>query len=309
MYGRDARYLWIMQNIKLAALTFAPPRAYLRSELLASVSVWSIERAVTAGSWSRILPQIYAPTEAAESFAVRAHAATLWSADARVAGRAALFAWGLIDRPPRTIEVAVPQDFRRRAPDWLRLRRRTRYPEAIELGLLRVVGPVDALLHGFGEGSRRVDEAVYRAVRSGIADAGDVRDAVALAPRVRKRRALIGVLEAAQRGAESYLEALAMADIFRTKEFAGLVFQHDVVVEGALYRLDAFDPVTRTAIECDGGRFHASAAARRRDCRRDAELAAIGIQTVRLTYRDVVDDPAWCRRAVLATMTARASRG
>jgi very-short-patch-repair endonuclease len=264
-----------------------------------------LKTALRAGTLVRVLPGVYALAEHAASFVVRAEAACLWHPDARLAGRAALYAWGLVDDPPATIEVAMPREAHRRYPDWLQPRRRLRFPDATQLGSLRVVPVIDALLHGFGESWRPADDAVYRAVRSGLASVEDVRGAVALAPRVRKRRQFYGTLEAAARGAESYLEARAMTRVFNTAEFASLIYQHDILTAGRLFRLDAFDAVTRTAIECDGAEHHASAAHRQRDVRRDALLAGIGIQTLRFTYADVVHDPEWCRSAVRAVLAAR----
>ena len=59
----------------------------------------------------------------------------------------------------------------------------------------------------------------------------------------------------------------------------------------------------RVVIETDGGRYHASAAKRRRDARKDEELTAMGFLVVRLRWSDVVDAPAATANALRATLT------
>lgn len=85
--------------------------------------------------------------------------------------------------------------------------------------------------------------------------------------------------------------------------------QHWVVADGEAFRLDTFDPESLTNFEFDGFAHHGSREAQERDKARDARLASIGIQAVRFTYEQVTQDPEWCRRIAVDTMTLRRLQG
>lgn len=53
------------------------------------------------------------------------------------------------------------------------------------------------------------------------------------------------------------------------------------------YRIDFFISCSQLAVEADGGYWHTSANGRLRDIRRDANLAALGITTVRITESEI----------------------
>jgi very-short-patch-repair endonuclease len=66
------------------------------------------------------------------------------------------------------------------------------------------------------------------------------------------------------------------------------------------WRVDFWFPSLRVAVETDGARFHATAAKRARDARRDAALEAAGVRVLRLRWADVTGDPAGAAAAVRA---------
>jgi very-short-patch-repair endonuclease len=57
------------------------------------------------------------------------------------------------------------------------------------------------------------------------------------------------------------------------------------------YELDCFWPDASLAVEIDGYAFHADRAAFEADRRRDADLAARGVQVIRITWRQITDEP------------------
>src|SRR5262249_8495840 len=65
------------------------------------------------------------------------------------------------------------------------------------------------------------------------------------------------------------------------------------------WRADFYYPEQRVVIETDGRLWHATAAARRRDARKTAELQEQGEVVLRLRWTDVVDAPAATADAVL----------
>lgn len=284
-------------------------QAYKRDELVAMVGRGALERAIATGAVTRVLPGIYAGHAHAQSFAVRAHAAQLWAGgDAALAGTAALFAWQLTDEPPARISLAVPAGQRRRSPAWLQVRRLTTRGRTTRRGLLQVAMPAYAIVQGYGDlPPRSRASVVYSAVTKRLVSPGQLRAALDASPRVPLRRQLERRLVAIEAGAESFLEEVSTFDVFNTKEFAHLVRQHEVVHEGELFRLDMYDPVTRTCIEADGKRYHSTPEQHQRDTRRDAILATRGILTVRLTYDDICDRPEWCRMIVREVLRARAT--
>ena len=169
-----------------------------------------------------------------------------------------------------------------------------------------IAQPAFAIVHGFADLEARYRaDAVYRAVRRRLVGADQLRAALDAGGRISARRAIERHIDAAERGAESYLEEHAMRGVFNTKEFARFVRQHDVVHEGQAFRLDMYDPLTKTAAECDGDRVHADPVQRRKDIRRDALLSTRGILTVRYGFRDLVESPAWCRMNLLQILRAR----
>ncbi len=64
------------------------------------------------------------------------------------------------------------------------------------------------------------------------------------------------------------------------------------------YVIDLHWPDRRLAVELDGGAFHRTAEAFERDRRRDADLAAAGYRTVRVTWRQLTRDPGWVARTL-----------
>jgi very-short-patch-repair endonuclease len=116
------------------------------------------------------------------------------------------------------------------------------------------------------------------------------------------------MLEAASHvaaGAESFLEVHAMQEVFVGKQFAGLLRQHLVNTGQRRYRLDLFDPRSMTAIEADGAEYHSTDRHWQHDIRRDADLAALGILTLRFSYWDLTERPEWCRSRALQVMVGR----
>ncbi|NYI42186.1 endonuclease domain-containing protein [Demequina lutea] len=265
----------------------------------------ALRAAVRSGAVTRLLPTLYAATEHAESTLTRAHAATTWVGSGSVViGAAAASAWELCE-PPRVITVTAPLSMSRAVPPWLSLKRLAERPPSALWHGCPVAMPGWAIATAYGHLPRhQADEMVYRAVRRGLATPGEIGEVAASLSSVRHRRELESTLAAAAAGSESYLETVGLRAVFSTNDFAGFIRQHRVLADGASYRLDMYDPVTRTAVELDGAVAHGGAGQRERDARRDVRLASIGIVTLRFVYRDLTERPAWCR-AMVTSATAR----
>jgi hypothetical protein len=69
--------------------------------------------------------------------------------------------------------------------------------------------------------------------------------------------------------------------------------------------LDVYCREAKVNFELDGAKWHGSAAARERDLRRDAALAAMGIMVVRFTHGQLTRTPEVVRAQVRAIVAAR----
>lgn len=273
------------------------------------VGASGIDSALAHGDIVRVLPGLYAATEHSESWAVRSRAASTWSPrGSALTGLGALFEWGLIDEVPDVVDLVVPRGCHRRGPRWMRVVSQTAWIDRHETadGAF-VAAPELALIHAFGRVpvSQR-PSLVYRAMSRRELDAERLMDQLDRLPRTRGRPMLVRLVARAHEGIESFLEDQGARRVLTGAPFVHFIRQHWLTVGAERFRADAFDPVTRTVFEFDGGHWHSKPEQRMRDIRRDALLLSIGIATVRFGYRDVMDRPGWCRAIALRVMSSRA---
>ncbi|WP_062381271.1 DUF559 domain-containing protein [Demequina pelophila] len=294
-------------GLTLAEALAREPRAFTFAELAGLATARKARTAIARGEVTRLLPDAYVGAIHRDSFAARVDAALLWAGPAAaVSGSSAMFIWGFLAQPPAQVEIALPHPSHPQTPDWLRLRRVTWDPPVSRVGALTVMGPSHAVILGYGRLPRRDRaSALYRAIRTGLVSAAGLQATLESVPRVPERRELVDRLQAAAAGSESYLEEAGLRRVFNTREFSRFIRQHSVVVQGLRFRLDMFDAETLTAVELDGAAYHSSPEQRLRDNQRDALLATVGIQTIRLPYHDVVERPDWCRALVRGVLVSR----
>jgi very-short-patch-repair endonuclease len=285
----------------------APATVASRSALIGRFGRRTLEAALQSSEVTRILPGFYAHSEHARGFATRVAAADAWlPADAAIGGMAACVLHGIADAPPARLRVATRSPTHPRVPEWIWLRRSTAFVKVERCGGLRTVSVADALIQAWEEAGPRVGSGlVVDALRDRRVASPAIADALRGYPRVRRRTSLVRLLGELSGGIDSYLELLASRTVLHAADLRDLVRQAEVVALGRRRRLDAYDPVTKTAIEFDGRRYHSSDDARRSDLDRDSALASIGIVTLRFTYEDVVGRPRWCRDRIRRTIRAR----
>ncbi|NTV40251.1 MAG: hypothetical protein HGA51_09930, partial [Demequinaceae bacterium] len=286
-------------------------RAYPRAEIEAHYSRRQLGEALAGGTVCRVAPGIYAGAVHAESVITRIDAATQWAgAEAWIGGAASLFVAGALRIPPMRVEVAVPAARRMSGrPRWVRVRRLSYRPPTVRIGEWQIVEPAVAWCLAFSELS--ADDRASALCRLVAADRSVLETATRAAlelPALRSRRRMLSVLSRVAAGGESYLEIHAMESVFVGRRFDPILRQHVVNANGNRYRLDMYDASTMTAIELDGAGFHAGAWQWQRDIRRDADLAVMGILTVRFSYRDLTERPDWCRSMALDVLDRRSTR-
>lgn len=282
-------------------------RSFSIRELTLVSSAQAVRVAVANGALVRLMKGIYLATEHADSFVVRAHAALRWAGPSGVlTGESALFLWGVTPDPPQEIHVALFAATGRTAPHWIRVTRTEARFDTAEWMSFTIARAEPALVQTYGRLPRSSRETlVFDGVRRGVLLAPKLADVLQGTYRVRARKDLQRVVSAILVGDESHLERKGSATVFATNSLKQLLRQHRIRVDGTSYRLDYYDPETRTAIELDGAAYHGDLKARTRDITRDVTLAAQGILTMRFGYRDVMDRPDWCREKIVQTLRAR----
>lgn len=284
------------------------PRPFSLQDARALASPRGIEAAVARGELARVAPGQYAAALHAESWAVRSLAACAWMPrGSALTGRGALFEYGLVDFTPDVVDVVVPRGCHRGGPAWVRVVSQTHpISAALTPRGVHVADAHLALVHAFArEPGRSRPSLVYGTCAAGRLDPGVVHALVDRLPRVVGRQQLVRLLTHAADGVESYLEHRGGAKVLTGAAFAGVVRQHRLSVGGEAFRVDAYDPRTRTAFEFDGAEWHSRPEQRAKDLRRDALLAAVGVLTVRFGYWDVMERPQWCRDVALRTLAKR----
>lgn len=242
------------------------------------------------------------------AFVPRAHAA-LAATRGVLTGEAALHARRAIDRAPRTILVSTPRGRSAAPRDWLATFSTAAPMTSTRIGALDVATAGVACVHLWARGDvERRTGGVLATLQRRVTTPDEIRTAMSNVSRIRDRGDLEHVVSSFEAGAHSYLEHKGMTTVLAGREFRRLVRQHEVVARGRRRFLDLFDPATLTAIELDGSQYHLAGERREEDIERDADLATIGIQTIRLSYAKVTRDPAWCRETVRAVLAARESQ-
>lgn len=295
---------------RLKRLLESAPRAWSRAELIEVSSDHTVTSAVRAGVAVHAAPGLFVAAEHLTHPRARLDVASKWAAPASaVGGAAALWVHGLIAAPPNRVTIIAPHAFKRAPLPFTAVRRFTIDIAHRSVGGITTVPPLDAIIQAWVkfDPAQRIGTTLD-AMRAGRLDAQLVRQRLDEYPRVRERSALSMLLAEFGGGATSFLEYRARTQVFSGLQFREFVWQAPLNVRGTRYVLDMPHRSARLAIELDGRAFHGDNEARLRDIQRDAELATVGIATLRLTYRDIMGRPEWCRRTALLALQARAGR-
>ena len=283
--------------------------------LAARTSSSSVTRWLGAGRLVRPLPHVAVLPECAQRWRTRAVAAAL-STDGVLSHHTALTVHGLAGEAD---QVHVSIDARRRAPGRVRqvtVHRVTELSGTRRDGLV-VTPPARTLVDAWGQANSGkpglryphvARAAVITAVRERRTGIAAIRRELDRRPELAARAALTGLLQLVAGGAQSELEIWGVQHVLDVPGLPPCRQQHRVVLPRGVAVLDAAWPEVRLAVELDGAAFHGSAAARERDLRRDAALAALGWVTIRFSYRRLTQEPAACRDEIGAAYRALLGR-
>lgn len=209
---------------------------------------------------------------------------------AALSHRSAAVLWQIVKgraRPAR-FEVTIPEGYRRRPG--LRVYRigTLRPDEVTRLRGIPITTAARTLYDLAGRLRRRsLERALAEAVALRLTTAAEVR--------------AMALRQAGRRGAGRLRAVLDLDDRRQTRSeaeesFLGLVRGGGIRLpmvntRVAGYEVDFYWPAARLAVEVDGFAFHTSPRAFERDRRRDAELATLGVRVVRVTWRQITEEP------------------
>ncbi|MEA2349043.1 MAG: hypothetical protein QOG62_2830 [Thermoleophilaceae bacterium] len=206
--------------------------------------------------------------------------------------RSAAALWQLLPSPARDrpVDVTVPAG---RTPNRRGIRvHRTRSldpDEATSLRRIPVTTPARTLLDLAAQLSgAELEQAVAQAERRHLVTRAKLAALLARYPRRRGAAALRALLQHAEGPALTRSDA---EKLFLSLVRRGKLPAPDTNVPLDPYEVDCLWREERLVVEIDSFAFHGDRRAFEADRRRDAELAGRGLQVIRVTWRQIVDEP------------------
>jgi very-short-patch-repair endonuclease len=210
---------------------------------------------------------------------------------ATVSHRSAAVVWHLLPASDDTeIDVTVPATGRRRRPG-LRLHRSTRLsPQDVRhLRGLPVTAPWRTLVDLADTGSdRELERATHEAVTRRLLNASRLLSELR---QYRGRRGVGRLKELLEQGDPPTVTRSEAEERFLALVRAAGLPAPEVNVRLHGHEVDFLWRDQGLAVEVDGFQFHSTRAAFERDRRRDAELASANVRVLRVTWRQIVDEP------------------
>jgi very-short-patch-repair endonuclease len=263
-----------------------------REQLLAAgITVSAIDNRVQSG-WLRPLHRgVYAVGPIQSDEASEMAAVLACGERALLSHRSAAALWRLLSKhadQPVEVTVAV-RHVPRRAGIRSHKTARLMADEVTTLRRIRVTTPARTLLDLASElPTRELEQAIAQAERTYT---GTQRRLLALLARYPARPGTPKLRELLRGPGRPALARSAAEERFLALVRRAQLPAPEVNVEVAGYELDFFWRGARLAVEIDGWAFHGDRDAFEADRRRDAALAARGIHVVRITWRQIVDEP------------------
>ncbi|MFB9236064.1 endonuclease domain-containing protein [Plantactinospora siamensis] len=239
------------------------------------------------------------------------------AAVAYAAGRAALSSVTALDvhgvlqqLPGEPVHVDVPAETRLHAGPGLVVHRRQELilipPRVVVRRTMPVIRLEDSLVDAWPV-LPPDDRAgpVIRAVNDRLTTVGRLERALSGAPRLPGRAQLRGLLARLAAGCRSPLEIWGHDHVFVGPGMPAFARQVPIWLGSRTVYLDLYAERERVNIELDGAMAHGDPRQRERDLRRDAQLATLGILTVRFSGRRLIHEPGQVRRETLAILASR----
>ncbi len=287
---------------------------FTRAQLLAVADHNVLDRAVARGSIVRLLPRVYTTPALALDSRIRARGALAFAGpDVALSHVSAASTWRIRMPGDQLVHVLIPRIADHRTTKFVVVHRHPGRELPVEMlacsAGMPAVRPAPTVVDCWAmldRGHRR--DVVIAAVRDGRVSPDDLRAVVEQRPLLRGRRELLELAELLRAGAHSELEIFGLRRVFEHPSLPRPRQQFLVVVDGSRYLLDLAWPELKLAVELDGAAYHGGNSQRERDVRRDAALASVGWQVIRVTYARITKDSAEVRRALATIIAARRSQ-
>jgi very-short-patch-repair endonuclease len=269
----------------------------------AGVSRRGIHWRLKSGRWSRILPCVYAVTQAVDPWLQKLEAARLWTGDAVIMGLAAAELWGLDGIQPGAVEIGTVT--RKRHPDVV-VHHGVSFPGedlARQRGLPTTT-PTRTLIDISGcVSAARLTQALDSALRRGLAHIPLIRERLSdIGTQGRAGTRTLQKLLTDRELGSGLTESPLEAKVERALHRAGLdppERQFTITgPDGMRIRLDFAWPEQRVGIEADGFRWHTDFDQWQQDARKHNLLQEMDWRIVRATHRSLRENPVALPRQV-----------
>lgn len=264
-----------------------------------------VARKLASGQWRQLDYRVFAMGSAAPTWERQLWVAVLSRPRAVIGGRAAAHLHGFRGFSPTKPVIVVPGSSNARST----VARVIRAEYFDELDVVRVRGfPVtsipETVLALAGEvPASRLEPLFDDLLLAARFDLGSMSHLLAR-DGGRRRRGIVLLREMVEeRGDDapsheaSYLERMVIR-LLSGSDLPPWNREHPFSIRGNASRVDFYIPAWRVVIEADGRNWHARTAAFEQDRIRDNELAARGIQVIRLTFRMLRSDPQGCLQMI-----------
>jgi very-short-patch-repair endonuclease len=259
--------------------------------LLAGFTRGAIEHRIAVGELGVVHRGVYLVGHAAPApFVYEMAAALYYRGHALISHRSAAAIWGLIPEPPTEVQLTiVGRDCRSRAG--LRLSRTQNLdPRDFRWRAgLPVTAPARTLIDLSADATQpELEHSLAEARILKLVSRRELLAALARAPRRAGAGRLRALLEA--EGDQGFTRSAAERRLLELITRAQLP-RPEVNVRLCGYEVDALWREAKLVVEIDGHAFHGHRAAFERDRKRDQILAAAGYRVVRVTWRQLVQEP------------------
>jgi very-short-patch-repair endonuclease len=256
------------------------------SEIGCLVTRAQVDAELAAGTITRLRRGTYALGDLADVRAVaQAHAGTVSHLSAAID-----HGWK-VKWPPEQPTVTLPRNRSRTGVEALEVHWQDLRPLQVHRGVTRPVETVIgcARTYDFDVALCVADSAL----RERAVSRNQLLDAAEASPRTGRAKAL-RVVRAADGRAANPFESCARAI---AADVRGLRVEPQVWLPG-VGRVDLGDMALGIVVECESYEFHSDAKSLERDVRRYTACARRGLVVVRFTWKEVMLDPDYCRRAL-----------
>ena len=283
---------------RIAALAATQHGVFSREQAVAAGAAQVVRQRVVSGRWHRLGHHVFALAGAPVTWERTLHAAVLDAGPAAVAtSSSAARLWGLPGFEPGPPEVLVPVG-RNHRPASGRVRETRSLPQAhvTRASGIPVVTPARLIVElAVHERALRVERAVDSAIAASILTPARLAEVVAeLACRGRRGSTVLREITAELLPGyvppASELES-RFRDVVRSAGLPEPVRQLDAGGSAWIGRVDVAYPAARLVVELDSRRWHDTRTARESDRQRDNALVAAGWRVIRITWRQLLDDP------------------